>query len=198
MNDPAWRHTRGQAESKEAETRPSMTPQQIESWADQAIKQAQRRGDFDNLPGAGKPLQGLDRPYDPNWWVKGLLERERLDMTAVMPGVMALRRERQGFPETLLGLPGEDAVRAHLEDFNERVLADRRKPYFGTGSPMVAGRVDVEEMLGRWRELRDRARREARQAAAQAPPAAEQGEKPGGRRRWWRGSRARSGPAEHP
>ena len=29
------------------------------------------RGEFDNLPGAGKPLPGLDGTDDPDWWVKG-------------------------------------------------------------------------------------------------------------------------------
>lgn len=139
---------------EETVPRPRMSAQHIETWVDQVIQQAQRRGDFDDLPGAGKPLPGLDRPHDPDWWVKGLVERERLDLTEAMPGVMALRRERQGFPESLADLPDEVAVRARLEDFNERVLADRRKPYFGTGSPMVAGRVDVDEVVGRWRELR--------------------------------------------
>lgn len=139
---------------EEAVPRPRMSARHIETWVDQAIQAAQRRGDFDDLPGAGRPLPGLDRPHDPDWWVKGMIERERLDLTDAMPGVMALRRERQGYPESLAGLIDEATVRAWLEDFNERVLADRRKPYFGKGSPMVAGRVDVEEMVDRWRQLR--------------------------------------------
>lgn len=135
--------------------RPRMNPAQIETWVDQAIQQAQRQGAFDDLPGAGKPLKNLESSGDPDWWVKGLIEREKLDMTGAMPTAMVLRRERQTFPETLLHLAGEDAVRAHLEDFNERVLADRRKPHLGPGSPVIAGRVDVEEMVAQWREGRE-------------------------------------------
>lgn len=177
-------------EPEEQPARPRMTPQNIETWVDQAIKQAQRRGDFDDLPGAGKPLKDLDRPHDPDWWVKGLIERERLEMIEAMPGAIALRRERETFPEALLELAEETAVRAHLEDFNERVLADRRKPHAGPGSPVVVGRVDVEDMVARWHELRAAAVAKAARAQAQAQAQAEPDDRrdpaPQRRRRWWR------------
>ncbi|WP_238146724.1 DUF1992 domain-containing protein [Ornithinimicrobium murale] len=141
------------------QARPRMNLQQIHSWVDVEIEQAQRRGDFDNLPGAGKPLKNLDQD-DPDWWVKGLIEREKLDMSSALPTVMALRQERRGFPESLAGISDEVAVRERLEDYNARVLADRRKPVMGPTSPAVAGRVDVEDMVEQWRGLRaDRERR---------------------------------------
>ena len=34
------------------------------------------RGEFDDLPGAGKPIPNLND--DPLWWVKKFVERERL------------------------------------------------------------------------------------------------------------------------
>jgi DnaJ family protein C protein 28 len=34
-----------------------------ESWIDQKIREAQERGDFDNLPGKGKPLDLTPNPY---------------------------------------------------------------------------------------------------------------------------------------
>lgn len=163
------------------------TAHAVSSWVDQQIQQAQRQGAFDDLRGAGKPLPDVDTRTDPDWWVRSLIEREQLDLSAAMPGVMQLRREKAGFPDSLLDLPDEAAVRARLEDFNERVLADRRRPHAGAGSPPVVGRVDVEEMLEVWR------------AARPATPSPEQGaageETPGGtppappRRPWWRRSR---------
>lgn len=36
----------------------------FESWIDRQIREARERGDFDNLPGAGKRIPGLDQPYD--------------------------------------------------------------------------------------------------------------------------------------
>jgi hypothetical protein len=41
---------------------PFALPTQFESWIDKQIREAQERGDFDNLRGAGKPLT----PDDPN------------------------------------------------------------------------------------------------------------------------------------
>ncbi len=35
-------------------------------------------GAFDNLPGEGKPIPGIDEPYDPLWWIKAWIRRERL------------------------------------------------------------------------------------------------------------------------
>ena len=45
-----------------------------ESAIDRAIREATERGEFDNLPGAGKPLH-LRNTGDPNWWLKDLMER---------------------------------------------------------------------------------------------------------------------------
>lgn len=130
------------------------TARAVSTWVDQQIQQAQRQGAFDNLPGAGKPLPDVDTRTDPDWWVRGLIEREQLDLSGAMPGPMQLRREKAGFPESLLDLPDEAAVRAHLQDFNERVLADRRRPAVGATSPPVVGRVDVEVMVEVWRAAR--------------------------------------------
>lgn len=49
-----------------------------ESWVDRVIREAAERGEFDNLPGMGKPIEDLDQPYDENWWVKRWIEREKL------------------------------------------------------------------------------------------------------------------------
>ena len=169
-------------QAEAATARPRMDLQKIETWVDQAIQQAQRNGDFDDLPGAGKPLDRIDRAGDdPDWWIKGLIQREQLDMTGALPTALALRRERSTFPEALVELAEEAQVRQRLEDFNERVLADRRKPYFGTGSPVVVGRVDIEEMVAAWREAREAHQAEPAESAGE--PATDDGAAP--RRRWW-------------
>ena len=46
--------------------------------AERRIREAIATGAFDDLPGAGRPIRGIDEPYDPLWWVKGWLRRERL------------------------------------------------------------------------------------------------------------------------
>lgn len=44
---------------------------------EQAIRDAIARGEFDRLPGAGRPLPDLDRTYDPDWWARRYLDRAR-------------------------------------------------------------------------------------------------------------------------
>ena len=58
-------------------------------WVDMQIQQAIARGEFDDLPGAGKPIKGIDRPHDPDWWVKQLIERERISV--LPPALLRLR-----------------------------------------------------------------------------------------------------------
>ncbi|MFX0537029.1 DUF1992 domain-containing protein [Ornithinimicrobium sp. Y1847] len=184
---------------------PATTARAVTNWVDQQIEQAQRQGAFDDLPGAGKPLRDVDVATDPDWWVKGLIEREQLDLGDAMPGVMQLRREKAGFPGSLVGVVDEAVVRERLADFNERVLADRRRPYGGTGSPPVVGRVDIEEMVASWRHAREelavRLASEATASSESAAGAVESGVQdaaphPGEassdvrpRRRWWQRAR---------
>ncbi|MGH3508176.1 MAG: DUF1992 domain-containing protein, partial [Nocardioidaceae bacterium] len=80
--------------------------QYYESPVDRAIREAQERGEFDDLPGAGKPLD-LGNQSDPDWWIKGLIQREQLDMTAALPPGVALRREVEQLPQTLADVPTE-------------------------------------------------------------------------------------------
>ena len=89
---------------------------------------------------------------DPDWWIKQLAEREQIspDLT------VSLRREADSFPESLRDLSTEEAVRAVLDDFNERVKADWMRPRVGPSSPIVARKVDVDAVVEQWRELRRR------------------------------------------
>lgn len=50
--------------------------ERYESYADRQIREAIERGEFDDLPGAGRPLSDMGEPYDPSWWVKRWMERE--------------------------------------------------------------------------------------------------------------------------
>src|SRR6476469_5361308 len=144
-----------------------------ESPVEKQIREAQERGDFDNLPGAGKPLD-LSDSGDPDWWVKRFAARENLDLGGALPGALALRKEAAGYPEALADVRTEANVREIIEDYNRRVLADRLRPAVGNLPPLLAKTLDVDEMVAAWRGLRDereaqlRAAREEREAAAAA------------------------------
>src|SRR5215207_1904318 len=92
------------------------------------VEKAQARGEFDDLPGVGRPLPDLGDPDDPLWWVRRKAEREQLDLSLALPTALQLRREAAGLPESLVELRSEDAVRRVLEDYNERVRRDRLRP----------------------------------------------------------------------
>lgn len=149
--------------------RPELTVERAATVAEQSIRQAQRAGAFDHLPGAGKPLVGLDSPSDPDWWARDKLRREQADLSQALPVVLRLRREKEGLLGKVLTLPTEERARAHLEDFNARVLHDRRQPVAGPASPPVVSLVDIEEYLVVWRQ------QAARTARARAAAAAEEG-----------------------
>jgi len=51
-------------------------PQEKETLVERRIREAIEAGEFDDLPGAGKPIDDLGRGYEPTWWVKKWLERE--------------------------------------------------------------------------------------------------------------------------
>lgn len=105
---------------------------------DKQIREAQERGEFDDLPGAGKPLDGIDQPYDENWWVKGLLRRES------MAGQVPLHKEIEGLLDRVSRLKLESSVRDIVADLNGRI----RK----LGGDMDT--VDVDAVVRAWRERR--------------------------------------------
>ena len=48
------------------------------SLVERRIAEAMERGEFDDLPGEGKPIPDLDKLYDPAWWAREWLRRNRL------------------------------------------------------------------------------------------------------------------------
>jgi Domain of unknown function (DUF1992) len=152
---------------------------QQQTWVDLQVRQAMERGDFDDLPGAGKPIEGLGGHHDPNWWLKKLVEREHI---AVLPPSLALRKEDAELDDALDKLNTEGDVRRHVTDFNERVVAARyRTP---EGPPLITMPRDVDSEVAAWRERRTarvaEQRRKARELLASQPRETKR------RKRWWR------------
>ena len=147
-------------------------------WVELQVQQAMRRGDFDNLPGTGKPIPDLDAPHDPDWWLKRLIERERI--TGVLPPALALRTEDARMDETLDRETTPDGVRRVVEDFNARIVEARRQ--LQGGPPVITPLRDVDREITGWSERRAArvAQQKAvmeqirREEAASAPPP------------WWR------------
>ena len=144
-------------------------------WVDLQVQEAMRRGEFDDLPGAGKPLDLPDK-HDPDWWVKQLIEREKI--TGVAPAAIGLRKEDAELDAVLDREATADGVRRVVADFNARVV-DARRQLTG-GPPVITPTRDVDVEVTRWDERRT-ARREAARAAAQTTTETARTS----RRHWW-------------
>ncbi|NYI79739.1 DUF1992 domain-containing protein [Nocardioides panzhihuensis] len=171
-----------------SEGRPEMPPPQLDDaaskaaaaarmrdqtkWVDLQVQQSMQRGDFDNLPGAGKPIKNLDRDHDPDWWVKQLVEREQI---VVLPPSVQLRKDDAELDDLIDRETTEDGARRIVEEFNERVIAAR----YGApeGPPLITMPRDLEATLAAWRE-----RRATRLEAARADVRRKETR----RKRWWR------------
>ena len=160
-------------EEDEADDAPAQRMEQQTLWVDLQIRKAMERGEFDDLPGAGKPLRLPDR-HDPDWWVKQLIEREKI--TGVLPPALALRKEDAELDGLLDRENTEEGVRRVVDDFNRRVVEARRQ--LQGGPPVVTPTRDADAEVAAWAERRA-VRRERARAATAAPE-----ERAG--RRWWR------------
>lgn len=155
------------------------------AWADELVRQAMARGEFDDLAYAGKPIPGLTGPQDPDWWVRGLIEREQI--TGVLPEALQLRKDDAALDARLDDAHDAEDVRRLVEELNVRVVAARRQ-LLG-GPPVVTPTRDVEGEVVRWAERR-RARAEAAQEERERDEARARRDADERRRsrRWWRRS----------
>jgi hypothetical protein len=160
----------------------------FDSWIDRQISEAQERGEFDNLPGAGKPLPRGALNGDA--WLRNYLDREGVSAEAMLPVPLRLRKEAERLADTLGELRSEQDVREVVRDLNRRILEWRRIP---EGPPIHLRLVNEEDMLARWRETRPRATEPPPppqpQPQTQQPQTQTQTQPPSAatpRPRWWR------------
>jgi hypothetical protein len=138
------------------------TMEQRAQYVEIQIEQAIRRGDFDDLPGAGKPIHDLGQINDPDWWIRRKIERERI--TGLGPPALTLRTESAELDVRIERATSEQAIRELLGDFNKRVIEARRQ--LQGGPPVVTPTRDVDEEIARWREARDARRRTLEERSA--------------------------------
>jgi len=123
----------------------------VGSWIEAQISAAMQKGAFDNLPGAGKPLPNSGQGYDPDRWVKQLLEREGASMT---PPSLELRRKVERELAAIDSINEEDAVRARIAALNAEI--GKFNATFVEGPPTNLAMLDVDQVVIRWRHARAR------------------------------------------
>lgn len=158
--------------------------QQQARWVELQLQRAMERGDFDDLPGHGKPLRDLGREHDPDWWLRRLVEREQL---TVLPPALQLRKDDAELDAHLDRITTEREVRSELDDFNRRVRHARMQ--LQGGPPVITPLRDVEAEVAAWSARRD-GRRAARAEALRARREADEADGADGAARrtrpWWR------------
>jgi hypothetical protein len=120
-----------------------------ESWVDGQIRRARERGEFDNLPGTGKPIPNLDGPEDEMWWVKSLLKREGVSF---LPDTLKLRKDVEEAREQIASAPNEAEVRDIVGAINIRIRETNRRATSGPPSSQMP--LDIDTVLAKWREQR--------------------------------------------
>jgi hypothetical protein len=121
----------------------------FETWIDRQIREATDRGEFDDLPGAGKPIPDLDKPHDDAWWIKEKLRRENL---SYLPPAAALRKKAERALAEVSQAKSEGEVRAIVTAINEKIAEAIKKP--PSGPPVDIVPFDVEGVVRDWRERR--------------------------------------------
>ena len=130
-------------------TRRKPPGQSFQSWAEEQIQEAERDGAFENLPGRGKPLPDAYKPYDPDWWLKSLIQREKI---SILPPALQARQKLSYALARIRTLSDESAVRREIETLN--VALARLNSHASSGPATHIGRLDVETAVQRWREER--------------------------------------------
>jgi hypothetical protein len=120
-----------------------------ESWIEQQIREAREAGLFDNLPGAGKPLPSLAEGYDPLWWVKQLVQRERI---SVLPPALEMLRKVESEMVAVWKLGDEAKVRSRILALNREIAKVNARST--EGPPTRLGPLDVEAIVAEWRTRR--------------------------------------------
>jgi hypothetical protein len=130
------------------ERKPANMP--IGDWVDRQIRDAEERGEFDDLPGRGKPLP--KRTGDVMEWVAEKMRAENADTKALLPPSLSLRKELEDLPGLLAAVRSEAKVREIVTDLNKRIKREILLP--SGGPPLLVRPVDVEAVVAQWRERR--------------------------------------------
>jgi hypothetical protein len=117
-----------------------------ESWVEAQIRKAMERGEFDDLPGAGKPLRDIDQPHDETWWLREKLRRENVSF---LPPALAVRKELEDAFDRIANADSESAVRQIVVVINERIVQVNSRAT--SGPPSTVMPLNVDDVIEEWR-----------------------------------------------
>ncbi len=124
-------------------------------WIEEQIRAGMERGEFEELSGRGKPLDGIEPGVevqrDEDWWLKAKLRRERL---SYLPPTLAVRKELEQAREAIAVAYREDVVRRIVGDINERIRDVNRRGADGPPSTLMP--LDEDAVVAQWHARRGR------------------------------------------
>ena len=137
---------------RRADSMPSRKPpgQSWETYVDRQIREAQERGEFDNLAGAGRPLADLEEFRDESWWIRRKLKDENFTH---LPPAMQLRKDVENARARIAKSSSEVEVRRIVAVINERIRYMNRTIVYGPPSTVMP--LDEETTVHAWRRHRE-------------------------------------------
>lgn len=123
-----------------------MNTRKWESAVEQQIRVGMERGEFDALPGKGKPIEGLADDHDEDWWLKAKLRAERL---SYLPPTLRIRKELEEAREAAMKASKESVVVRIFTEINEKIRDVNRRG--AEGPPSTVMPVDIDAELDKWR-----------------------------------------------
>jgi hypothetical protein len=112
-----------------------------EPWVERVIREAQEAGEFDDVAGTGEPIPDIDQPYDPAWWARRFIARER-HREASAELARAVDRE---LPLVLADTVAH-RIRSGLESINTRIAEHNASVPVGNDLPLL----EVDRLLREW------------------------------------------------
>jgi hypothetical protein len=116
-----------------------------QSWIDRQIEAGRAQGDFDGLPGHGKPIRGIEEPRDELWWVRDKLRREGVEY---LPPSLAIRKKAAEAKQRAIEAASERDVRRIIDEINAEIRQLNRLSV--EGPPTTLMPFDVDEIVETW------------------------------------------------
>lgn len=128
-----------------------------DSFVEGEIRRARERGEFDDLPAAGRTDRELHGPYRHGWWLREKLRRENFSR---LPPTLQLRRDVEEARRRIARAGTEARVRELVREINEQIREVNRTAV--RGPPSTVSPLDPDRAVRRWRRRRGAERDDGR------------------------------------
>lgn len=137
----------GQSPPPALKPRVALSIDRVLPIAENAIREAIKSGEFDELEGKGRPLPGIDGQYDELWWIRSMMQREQI---SAIPKSLEVRRRVEQKMDQIMRSGSETEVRNEIATLNEEIKRANATSMNGPATSIAP--FDVESVVSRWRQ----------------------------------------------